>query len=803
MKTQHVFKVNEPNSPNPFKGIMYSFSLICCIYFSFLIGTQYVAFKFGLHGFYQPYMGFVWAFLAQMHGDKEDVFITGLRISGISMIVSFLSVHIISKMLKGKPKVTDTHGSAKWAIEEDLGKAKLLDQDEGLYIGGWQNEKKGRVDYLRDNTQSHILAVAPTGAGKGVGLVTPNLLSWPGSVIVFDLKGENFLLTSGYRKNELNQNVVAFNPTSVDKVIVKQELDEIGIDWATFVEKLTQAGFAEQIDPQRIILKEDFSVIKDKLEELFPGDIDNNDFLSVMQRPQFGSCACFNPLNEIRKGAHEVKDTQNLVETICDPDGKAGNNHWVLSSKSLLTAAILHTLYARKDKSLAGVVELISDPKRPIYAFLDSMLKTQHDPLGLYGWKDSSGFPTRIHPTIASLAREMKNKGFEEFSGIVSTTMSFLSPFRDPILAQNTSRSDFTITDIIRGDKPLSLYIIVPPSDLQRIVPLLRILINQICGRLMENSSLVMSYNMIENITLPIWQKITQYSTQWIHQISLRTMKRTGAGEGGIKLEANAVHVLEKISNFSNRQANEISDRSLENRNQQIKNIPMMNHKVLLMLDEFPALGKMENLKTAISYMRGYGLRAFLICQDLEQLNEKYGNNNSIIGHCDIRISYAANSEFTAQKISGLAGVTTIPNYTKNYSGSNTSIGESEIKRALILPDEILHLPDTDMLIFAHKMNIYGAKIIYYKDPWFLKMSQIKPVLMSDRLSTKNDFSSITNVVEYEEPRIDAQKTGKTFVGKLIKEMMQPPEMQKDINKNKNETFGSNKPADFEVRKLC
>ena len=69
------------------------------------------------------------------------------------------------------------------------------------------------------------------------------------------------------------------------------------------------------------------------------------------------------------------------------------------------------------------------------------------------------------------------------------------------------------------------------------------------------------------------------------------------------------------------------------------------------MLDEFPALGKMDNLKTALAYMRGYGLRAFLICQDLEQLNEKYGENNSILAHCTIRIFFKANSEKTARQV--------------------------------------------------------------------------------------------------------------------------------------------------------
>ncbi|WP_338422189.1 type IV secretory system conjugative DNA transfer family protein [Novosphingobium decolorationis] len=53
---------------------------------------------------------------------------------------------------------------------------------------------------------------APTRAGKGVGVVIPNLLSWPDSVVVLDVKQENWDLTSGYRARQLRQKTLLFNP---------------------------------------------------------------------------------------------------------------------------------------------------------------------------------------------------------------------------------------------------------------------------------------------------------------------------------------------------------------------------------------------------------------------------------------------------------------------------------------------------------------------------------------------------------------------------------------------------------------
>src|SRR3546814_10493326 len=58
----------------------------------------------------------------------------------------------------------------------------------------------------------HVLLEAPTGSGKGVGIVIPNLLQWPDSVVVLDIKRENYEITAGFRRKG-GQKVVLFNPT--------------------------------------------------------------------------------------------------------------------------------------------------------------------------------------------------------------------------------------------------------------------------------------------------------------------------------------------------------------------------------------------------------------------------------------------------------------------------------------------------------------------------------------------------------------------------------------------------------------
>src|SRR5690606_21084189 len=132
-----------------------------------------------------------------------------------------------------------------------------------------------------------------------------------------------------------------------------------------------------------------------------------------------------------------------------------------------------HVLYAEKDKTLAGVASFLSDPRRPIEATLTAMMRIHH--LG-----------DRPHPVVASAARELLNKSENERSGVLSTAMSFLGLYRDPVIAGVTSRCDWKIADLVENARPATLYLVVPPSDISRTKPLARLVLNQIGRRLTE-----------------------------------------------------------------------------------------------------------------------------------------------------------------------------------------------------------------------------------------------------------------------------------------------------------------------------
>ena len=78
----------------------------------------------------------------------------------------------------------------------------------------------------------------------------------------------------------------------------------------------------------------------------------------------------------------------------------------------------------------------------------------------------------KVHPVVASAAREVLNKSENERSGVLSTAMSFLGLYRDPTVAAVTAACDWRIADLVDAPVPVTLYLVIPPSDISRTKPL-------------------------------------------------------------------------------------------------------------------------------------------------------------------------------------------------------------------------------------------------------------------------------------------------------------------------------------------
>ena len=548
--------------------------------------TQYVAWELGFQAqlgspwfrvggwpVYYPPAIFWWWYFYEAYA--PGIFATGGMIAASGGFIAIAVAILMSVWRAREAKNAETYGSARWARPDEVKAAGLLDPD-GVVLGRFDRA------YLRHDGPEHVLCFAPTRSGKGVGLVVPTLLTWPGSAIVHDIKGENWQLTAGFRAR--HGRVLLFDPTNPDS-------------------------------------------------------------------------SAYNPLLEVRRGEWEVRDVQNIADILVDPEGSLERrNHWEKTSHALLVGAILHVLYAEPDKTLAGVASFLSDPRRTIEATLDAMMKTAH--LGEAG----------PHPVIASAARELLNKSDNERSGVLSTAMSFLGLYRDPVVAEVTRRCDWRIADLVAGEMPTTLYLVVPPSDINRTKPLVRLILNQVGRRLTEDL-------------------------------------QTKAGR----------------------------------------------HRLLLMLDEFPALGRLDFFESALAFMAGYGLKSFLIAQSLNQIEKAYGPNNSILDNCHVRVSFATNDERTAKRVSDALGTATEMKAMKNYAGHRLSpwlghlmVSRSETARQLLTPGEIMQLPPSDEIVMvAGTPPIRAKKARYFEDVRFKERVLAPPELVRSDKPQPDDWSAL------------------------------------------------------------
>ena len=530
------------------------------------------------------------------------------------------------------------HGTAEFATIEDVRKSGLLpgpgnEGENSVYCGGYDGPD-GRLYYLRHTGPEHIVALAPTRSGKGVGLVIPTLLSWSESVFVLDRKGENYAITAGWRQKEAGNLVLRFDPAEPG----------VGCSW--------------------------------------------------------------NALAEIRFGTrYQVSDAQNIALMVVDDDGRGvAGDHFRSAAYELLTGVILHALYKSEKVGrvpglgdcatmLTGVGDFATKEAKGQKGAEGEDKEPDADPKALEGlFSEMANIDVQVAAdnhiaiaaakeaklVIAGVGKRMANTPARELGSIISTANNALALYRDPIVAENTTRVDFKVADLMDHDKPVSLYFVTTPRNADRMRPLARLLLTQIVLSLADR----MQYDEVGR--------------------------------------SRTVH----------------------------------KHRLLLMLDEFPTLGKLEIFESALAYIAGYGMKSYLITQDVQQLYKAYTNFESIISNCHVRIAFAPNKVETAEWMSKMTGQTTVINEQITTSGKRfgavldqVSRSYQEVQRPLMTPDEIMRLPGPkkdakgdiieagEMLVFvAGQPPIRGRQILYFTDPVFSARSKLPPPQSSDRI---------------------------------------------------------------------
>ncbi len=165
--------------------------------------------------------------------------------------------------------------------------------------------------------------------------------------------------------------------------------------------------------------------------------------------------------------------------------------------------------------------------------------------------------------------------------------------------------------------------------------------------------------------------------------------------------------------------------------------VPSGRHPLLMVVDEFPVLGRLELLAKSLSLIAGYGIRACLAAQDLTQIYETYGHNESITSGCDTKVALTPNNIQTAEELSKLLGPASVRHEHRTRAGGGASVSEPEVGRPLMTPDEVRRLGVDETLIFARGQRpIRAALLRFYEQPYFKRLATIKPPAASDRTIT-------------------------------------------------------------------
>lgn len=488
-------------------------------------------------------------------------------------------------------------GNAEWASLEEI--------DTELYnynLRGSEGVVLGILDgqLLVENSKGHIMMIMPPRSGKGITSVVPTLLkTWKKSVFVLDVKGENHALTSGARKQNLDNDILRFSLRS-ENSCKYNPLAEVRINCPE--EKEDIAYITEEL------IKENSDMIKssiyiEKTRKVF------SNVLTYLLYENFWENLDLNSFS-----------VSNLTLTLKDV-------------KSIFKNFSIFSEWIENIKDFESFFDFENVKKKYPNCFYPDILKKYDIKKNAKNLENSI---LQLKKLMTDYKSDEDKYDIEDYINIINNSLSFLE---NSTISNNLSGSDFKMIDIMNGKNPVSFYYVISPAAFLDESPILRIFIKQ----------------MIDKLT---------------------------------------------------------SEDLKENH----------KHELLLLMDEFPALGKLDCLEKSIGYLAGYKIKLMIVLQSLYQLKKIYGELEGFSSNCGIQVFSQANDETTANYVSELLGKqkkTFFEDYLLNSS-------------------EILKLPSDKIIIKKFgKQPVLANKFIYFQDKEYYKYIKI-PYVFSESLYDRN-----------------------------------------------------------------
>ena len=655
----------------------------------------------------------------------------------VAWIVYGVGIFICYQVYRSMIRMS-SHGTADFAKAADIQKAGLAAKETGFVVG--RNPFNDKI--MLHNGPEHVLLVAPTRSGKGVCNMVPTGICWKHSIFLFDPKGELWTFTAAWRKKHMGQKVMKFEPLCKD-----------------------------------------------------------------------GSSAKWNPFAEIDfQSFEELTDVSTISEMMVKTgEGGSKDPFWENSAVALINGIILHLLYKHhQEKRLlpcpSDVMTFLSSPSMSTEKLFATMKMYPHiskaefleeetdqqkytNPLKeIYGEYIEDFRPfAKACPEFAKAVEEneIRARRYEEALSAGQTDAA--PPLSNLDLLRDTIRSLETNPDEAqRRTLNFSAPDISPAADKKEINKIIQMHIEKegpwylllVHPKVAEAAANM--YNGADQTAASIMQ--TAQTAMAVYQDPL-IRKNTAVSDFTLRdlldpsqevslylvLQPNDIDKLRPILRlFVNTMlAKLVRDMEFE-RKQDAQGNPAAEKKpkkqrLLLMLDEFPQLGKLESIEKSLAICAGYGVKICIVAQSMGQLNKIYTKDNAIPGNCHVQIYFTPTLEDgggTAKTLSDTLGEKTIHSYSKSNNGKpfETSTSTSNMARKLMTPDEVRRMPDDRELVFVAGFRpVYGKKIRYYEEQYFMDRV-MDPPLFSDTATQIQSFSQLFAVHAAERKKIEERQ---------------------------------------------
>ena len=379
----------------------------------------------------------------------------------LGMCFIFVGSLIILTMPYWKKKKLKSHGEAEFGTYDDLKKNKkkpsdidFLSGNENGFVIGYVKTLSGKLKLLYDTSMIHIALFLPTRGGKGVGYIIPSLVAGlkERSTFISDIKKENYELTSWYRAKILKHRILKFEPMS-----------ELSNSYNFLSE--VRYGTNYEIEDCRIIGT--MIVGEDESKDPFWGDSAKDTISTLTSYVHY---------KEVSSRPEEDPDITDVRVSLNDVISIITNTE--------------NSLYRMFAKYLGKSMEEDEYEDEMSKDFILKK-KTVERLRKIYTDDESiKALNKGLHPFVAKqFGYLLQNTGENTFKSITSTAKTKLQVFEIPSVVKNIGKSDFRALDLVNSDKPVDLYFVIKPKDIDLLAPLVRIMYIQLTNLLMESLS--------------------------------------------------------------------------------------------------------------------------------------------------------------------------------------------------------------------------------------------------------------------------------------------------------------------------